>query len=385
MKNSSTNKTIRTVVISVIIVYLIVFSIVGYFVVDVLIEIFKPYENGLEINSDEDFVNLNLPGTGTDEDPYIIANYCFSEKFIGILVKNTTKHFIITNCTMTGFHMGIVIESVQYGTCLISNNYMIDGWWPEVGPYTGVQINASDGVVITGNNIRSTGLEGIFLLSSNNCTLEENVISFCIDGISIKNCDNTNILSNFISDVSHHGICSLESAFTHISGNEIQDVTCEGIVLMESSFSTLSENILSYSEGQTSVRDGVTLYKSNNVTFVNNSITGYTQGLHLQNSDFCMIISNHFLNNSNFAIYLDSVSSSNIISLNSFVDNRSSENSQGFDDASEDANIWYNSTSMQGNYWNNWGGSGHYEISGNAGSFDIYPLLFPPSFVITFI
>lgn len=171
------NKKKRTIVISVILICLIAFSITAYFVVDFLIEVLKPYENGLEIRSDADFINLNLPGTGTEEDPYIIANYEFSEKLVGIQIINTTKHFIITNCTITKFFTGIEIQDVSFGTCEISNNSITNGWWPETGPYHGIKVNSTDGVVISENTIRNAGLIGIVIISSNNCLVEENILS----------------------------------------------------------------------------------------------------------------------------------------------------------------------------------------------------------------
>ena len=54
--------------------------------------------SGIYIYSDEDFgpSKYNLPGIGTPEDPYIIEGYTFYTHWL--LVQNTTKHFIISNC-----------------------------------------------------------------------------------------------------------------------------------------------------------------------------------------------------------------------------------------------------------------------------------------------
>ena len=58
----------------------------------------EPTHEGLEIRSDSDFETFNFPGSGTIEDPYIISNHTLKQTTYGILVEETTKHFIITNC-----------------------------------------------------------------------------------------------------------------------------------------------------------------------------------------------------------------------------------------------------------------------------------------------
>ncbi|MCG3222748.1 MAG: hypothetical protein H7641_15320 [Candidatus Heimdallarchaeota archaeon] len=46
--------------------------------------------------------------------------------------------------------------------------------------------------------------------------------------------------------------------------------------------------------------------------------------------------------------------------------------SQAKDDGNE--NIWYEVQTSQGNYWEDWGGTGIYEIDGLGGNDDLYPL-----------
>lgn len=198
--------------------------------------------------------------------------------------------------------------------------------------------------------------------------------------ISLTDCYYTNIISNSILGLGLEGINVFGSEYTQIKGNRIQLVDEEGIIVMDSSFSTISENTIINENDGVSVKKGIELYGSNNVTISNNSITGFGKGLRLENSDLCTITLNFFNNNTNFAIYLDASSDSNVLYFNSFTNNSLSESSQGFDDGN--LNFWFNSTLMQGNYWDTWIGSGNYEIAGFAGTADIYPLATPPSFVI---
>jgi len=81
------------------------------------------------IDSDEDFVSLKSPGTGTSEDPYIIEDRVFGinetfvkEWYIGLEVINTTKHFIVRNCEFFGGLNSLRIFNITSGTAKIANN-----------------------------------------------------------------------------------------------------------------------------------------------------------------------------------------------------------------------------------------------------------------------
>lgn len=62
----------------------------------------------------------------------------------------------------------------------------------------------------------------------------------------------------------------------------------------------------------------------------------------------------------------------NYIYHNNFINCSSLYTSYGNDDGTN--NYWYNPVLQEGNYWENWGGTGTYAIDGSAGSIDLYPL-----------
>ena len=95
-------------------------------------------------------------------------------------------------------------------------------------------------------------------------------------------------------------------------------------------------------------------------------------GLVLNDTNNCKLQNNILISNSKYAIYLDSNSSSNLISHNRFINNNENGISQCYDDGT--ANLWYDSKNKEGNYWSNLGKNKTYEIDGMANSIDEYPL-----------
>ena len=81
---------------------------------------------------------------------------------------------------------------------------------------------------------------------------------------------------------------------------------------------------------------------------------------------------NTIVNNTNYAIKLDSETNYTTIYNNLLIDNNKGGLSQGYDDGIE--NTWYNSTFKIGNYWSDWNGTGSYAIDGAANSVDFYPI-----------
>ncbi len=67
--------------------------------------------NSISITSNSGFAVF--PGSGTEEDPYVIEGYNITTTDEnGIYITETTKHFIIRNCYVDAFRMGIIICTV---------------------------------------------------------------------------------------------------------------------------------------------------------------------------------------------------------------------------------------------------------------------------------
>ena len=81
----------------------------------------RDYYNGeIVIKNDDDFTKrYNLPGSGTSNDPYLIKDLTIeTTKMWAVAVFDTTKHFVIENCTLAAFHGCIYLNSIDQRTAL---------------------------------------------------------------------------------------------------------------------------------------------------------------------------------------------------------------------------------------------------------------------------
>ncbi|MGB9636955.1 MAG: NosD domain-containing protein, partial [Thermoplasmata archaeon] len=114
------------------------------------------------IEGDDNFTLSNgvREGNGTPENPYIISNWEIeiNSSEYGIYIWNTTKHFLINNCSIIGLN-----KTKNYGICLtcVKNG------------------------IISGNEIKNTMI-GLGLDTADSITITKNNISFCDTGIGIS-------------------------------------------------------------------------------------------------------------------------------------------------------------------------------------------------------
>jgi parallel beta-helix repeat protein len=87
-------------------------------------------------------------------------------------------------------------------------------------------------------------------------------------------------------------------------------------------------------------------------------------------SGYLLVFENIFISNAGYGINIDG-SVYNTIYHNYFISNGPSS-SQGMDTGS--SNLWYNASLNEGNYWDDYSGTGNYFIDGSANSADLYPL-----------
>ena len=315
----------------------------------------EPTQEGIEIHSDSEFETLNFPGSGTIEDPYIIANHILKQTAFGILVEDTTKHFVITNCYIERFYVGIHLRSVSTGTGKIINNTIIDAYpnsrYIDPGARSGISIENSDNIIITNNTIINAELNhGINIDDSNNCIISQNRLSEHFTSIRLDNTKNIMINENSFIPTVESFYCSDMSNVT------IQNNYCKG---------------------------GLRLYDCYNSTINNNTImdayvtSDLVDGGHgiFASSSNCSYVNNRLQSNELYGVYLYSAygpCKNNTLFQNIFLDNNLNGNQQAADDGQN--NLWYNAEIFQGNYWSDWNKIGSYLIDGTANSYDLYPL-----------
>ncbi|MCE7742159.1 MAG: hypothetical protein GOP50_06840 [Candidatus Heimdallarchaeota archaeon] len=271
----------------------------------------------------DNFTDYSFPGSGTKEDPYLIQNLNInSEQFgiPGIYIEDSKKYFTIQNCYVNARGPGITIKKVNDGVCRVINNYITC-----LG--IGLEVRFGFNLLIEGNNIINVN-QGIYLEAADGSVILENLIyeSF-MDGISFYQTDNCKIVNNTFVE------------------------TRIGI-----SLGTASDCIVA------------------NNTCIDNAEYGIKL-LDAQNND---LMYNTLVSNIEYGIYLRDIASKNKIHHNVFIDNNVLGSSQAEDEGT--SNIWYDDDSNEGNYWEDWSGSGSYQIGGPANSEDLYPLNAIPVF-----
>ncbi|HUT82831.1 MAG TPA: right-handed parallel beta-helix repeat-containing protein, partial [Candidatus Bathyarchaeia archaeon] len=154
------------------------------------------YSNGeIVILKDDDFTKeeYNLPGTGTEIDPYRIENRVIvTERFYCIWIAETTNHFVIKNCTLSSY-VTIYINSVATGTCTIINNTLL----LRSGDNTGIAIDQTPHSVVTMNIIKCANRDnsgyGITVFESSYASITNNYCENITYGIQCWS-ESTNIV-----------------------------------------------------------------------------------------------------------------------------------------------------------------------------------------------
>ncbi|MCE7743454.1 MAG: hypothetical protein GOP50_13465 [Candidatus Heimdallarchaeota archaeon] len=182
------------------------------------------------------------------------------------------------------------------------------------------------------------------------------------DYLQIINCESNNAIM--------YGLYVFHCDFSNIFDNILYN-NYIGLHLQLSDFSNVENNIL------TENPDGLYIYASFNCTINLNQISDGFSGIDLIASDYCNVSYNLVTDCQSWGIYLHSSSEYNRIHHNSLINNSwgnliPESTSQGYDDG--EYNLWYDVTTLEGNYYDDLTGSDGYEIDGLAENSDPYPL-----------
>lgn len=298
----------------------------------------------IEIINDNELAAIANSGSGTANDPYIIADWnIMGSTTHGILITGTTKHFRVENCWIgSSWGYGIYVVQVASGTATIINN--------------------------TSNNYYGGG---IFLWGSGSSTVTNNTCNNNgRDGISLEGSGNNTLSGNTISDNADYGISLWSSGSSTLFNNTISQNGGDGIRLRVSGSSTVANNTCTNNDG-----DGIRLWSSDSSIVANNTCNdnGWT-GISLHLSDYTSIVWNTLVGNGAYGIELCYYSANNALHYNDFIRN-GQYTSQAYDDGTN--NTWYDDTVFEGNYWSDYSDAGSYVIAGSAGASDPYPSLSP--------
>ena len=414
----------KTKIILSMFIFTVVVSalVVGLIMPGILQNIRNKGDDGVYIRSDADLIGF--PGNGTLENPYIIENLELNPSGSTtnrIDISGTTKHIIIRNCIIQDvrcfvdcYPFAIDLEFINEGSIMIYNNTIRSS-------HGGIAMSFVNNVNITNNliidcDISISTLRCFYLIVEKNSLIncgsmdtdihyseiKENY--FCETGLSVTsyNCNySRNIFEN----------CSIRISYFHeieISNNSFEENIVNGrvfgyfsnsenlninntiygqLVLIDCSSVVISNQTLS------DAHFGIFLFQCNNVNIVNctflddlgkgifcdesNSIiisfcefNGCYRSIRIEWGYNITVVYNRINMSEYEGLYLDSNYS--IVHHNSFISNYI----QAVDFSVD--SLWYDSISLEGNFWSDWSGTGVYHISGSANALDPYPLSEPP-------
>ncbi|MFX1282924.1 MAG: right-handed parallel beta-helix repeat-containing protein [Promethearchaeota archaeon] len=364
------------------------------------------------IDDNEDFVTLGFEGKGTKDNPYIIEGCSINSSETLIEIWHTNVHFKIQKNWLNGitkFFNGIYLYNVTHGT--IVNNIILNcsaGIYQEyskennlinnhiINSNTGMVHTSTSANLIEGNRVHDCTQTGIYLFNTNYTIISYNAIfNNSNAGIHLASCNNNTMFNNTFNDNDDSGV-ELDSANSNnIFSNIIQNDGI-GMILRSSNKNYFSKNIISRSlysgidvgtcASNTFLNNtlfdnndnGILLVNSINNNLINNSIFQNDRGIHLHNiNNQGNIISGNIIKYHNSSgIILDYQAENNQITGNYFIGNN-----QGGRQA-EDNGV---NNIFSYNFWDDWITPDEnadrivdnpYPISGNAGNFDNFPLVF---------
>ncbi len=229
-------------------------------------------ENIIIIEADSDFDKYNLNGTGSRQNPFMIEDLLLGvnssgigNRYYGLDVANTTKYFVVRNCTFFGGDDAIRIRNIAPGTCKILNNSIYHISQAIVDYFhgrSGIVIENSNGIIISGNTLATAfekdpeeGSSGIIVKNSNNTVIEDNIQIHRINAgyyssvFEVISSYNVNISRNFIWSFDHgilyvfcsNSIISNNTILSH--GSSIRLHTSYNISIVHNSFHLAEESI----------------------------------------------------------------------------------------------------------------------------------------------
>ncbi len=305
------------------------------------------------IDDDLDFgpSGYNFNGSGTAGDPYRIEYLSIdTEESRGIFITDVTVYFVIRNCTVDAYDVGIFIQNIPNGRVSLYNNTLnhIKGGY-------GMIINNVENCTIQGNNFINNYL-GLRMYDTPDCKILNNTIEFNTEGMVIELGVNLIIANNSIVYGGNTGISISDSNYTIFENNLIEKIANYAVRIENCIYGNYSNNVIDDNE------IGILGYSIRHHSFTDNFI---------------------YLNDYyGIRIYAyggsGEPSTDNIFHHNIFINNLNdipwwySGYSQAYD--SSISSIWFDEATMEGNYWSEYNGSlPYYELDG-SNKLDLYPL-----------
>ncbi len=368
----------------------------------------------------------------------VIDNECYSNGYYGIYIKYSVDTTVNFNYIHDNSRRGIYLQGGADNS-IINNTLYYNRWEGINNELAARTIIVNNTLTKDGFDISAPGDLAVYdELNVENNTVNDKPLGFFRDlidatisgdfygqiimaycsNISISNvhimdtsralifryCNSINITNNDFNANNYGSIY-----FTHSSSIFIQNNTCSnnrnygGIYAISSNDIIIKDNFASNNQFGIYLLNSVTDFKVINNTLFGNSwynsrFQGTSYGIITNNSiafgtggssatgtilyscTNTNVTYNIFHANYAYALYVDSASANNVIHHNTFTENGGTS-SQAYDEGTN--NIWYDTITLEGNYWSDWSELGNYTIDGAARSNDTYPLEEPLIIIIS--
>ncbi|MBY8999169.1 MAG: right-handed parallel beta-helix repeat-containing protein, partial [Candidatus Thorarchaeota archaeon] len=173
----------------------------------------------LVITSNVDFALLGATGVGTRSDPYKFESLEISDNGYCIQIQMTTAFFVISNCKL---------ESSEFFPVILFDN---------------VKNGRVEQCELTG------GSNGLYLIQSQDSSIEENSFYDCWNGISLFSTSNSTFIDNRIHNNKNRGIIFDQSDYCFVLNNSIYSNFKHGIeILFDSHNNTIYGNSIGWND-----------------------------------------------------------------------------------------------------------------------------------------
>ncbi|MHA2369096.1 MAG: NosD domain-containing protein [Candidatus Hodarchaeales archaeon] len=287
---------------------------ISFWVIDYFVEEYQGLQaQGITLQGNGDIVQNAQRGSGTAEDPYILAGWALQGSTADLLtIRDTDVHFNIEGGFFNGMgssNKGLYLENVT-NAIILDNEFMGSG--------TGIFLTECKDVVLQNNIISDCEEEGANLIFSKLIQIHSNEISGCETGISVHDCFEIDVSSNLIRNNGGFGVQLLQVNASYFYENSIKDN--EGIGFDIRQFCTLNslfDNLLSKNG-----KSGLAIEHSwrNSIssnTFERNSASGILIGSYANQNQ---LSDNILINNEENGVAIgnctDNILSQNTISFN---------------------------------------------------------------------
>ncbi|MCF2138240.1 MAG: right-handed parallel beta-helix repeat-containing protein [Candidatus Thorarchaeota archaeon] len=275
--------------------------------------------------------------------------------------------------TIDKIHVESIYFGIGFGHCnnLTLTNLYLKGSSGRIGIelYTTINVTITEAALYDWSH--TTDGNGIYAYYGEVFTLTNLTIVGSYYGIYASNTDNVTLTNTIVKDTISRGIYAVSSEYWEVHESEFL-TSLYGIYLYLGSTHWIIDNSKFLYSGYDGIRSTSSTGDYNNVT--NCLFEGNRDGAYISSGDYWAFIGNTFRWNTRYGLHVTGMAGP-VIYSNTFVGNM---DENGYDTGTH---YWDNGVDT-GNAWDDYSGSGAYDVPGGGGTQDRYPSKYLPTFPI---